>query len=473
MSEMSESELAFLPLSEVAAMIAAGKVTSRTVTELMLSRIEKYDPRLNAYITVMKDSALAEADAMDLLRGQGTILGPLHGVPIAIKDNMETGGVVTTAASRLYRDHIPSRDATVVERLRRSGAVILGKLNMYELAFGGVHPDYGESRNPWNEERACGASSSGPAAAVAAGIAYGALGSDTGGSIRLPAAACGIVGLKATYGVISRAGVLPAGYSLDHVGPMTRTVRDTALMLQAMAGPDPRDPASSQRPAPDYLAGIDLGIEGLRIGVPKKQPNEFIDAEMLAACENAYALLEKAGARLIEVEVPDHLMSRTLMWVIAGAELAESQRDLLRSRPEDYSQRVRSHITLGAFIPATEYVHAQRVRQKIAEAYAAVMQKVDLIAMPVVPFPAWEIGAEEVSFGGQREDLMPGLTRYCPPFNMTGQPAIALPAGFDAQGLPLSFQIGGRLHEDALVLRAAQAYEKLAPVFTAPPKYSA
>ncbi len=366
----------------------------------------------------------------------------------------------TTAASRLYADWVPDQDATVVQRLRAAGAVILGKLNLYELAFGGVHPDFGESRNPWKLDRACGASSSGPAAAVAAGLAYGALGTDTGGSVRLPAAACGLVGLKATYGVVSRAGVVPAGYSLDHVGPLTRTVRDTAVMLQAMAGPDGRDPAGSQRPAPDYLAGLDGGVAGLRVGVPKTQPNELINSEMRQACADALATLEREGAQLIEIELPDHLLSRSLMWAIAASELAEAHRDWLRTRPQDYSDGVRATILQGAFLPATEYIHAQRVRQKLALAYAAVMERVDVIAMPVVPFPAWPIGAEEVTIGNVRENLMAGLTRYCPPFNITGQPAIALPAGFDKDGLPLSFQIAGRLHDDKTVLRAAQAYER-------------
>jgi aspartyl-tRNA(Asn)/glutamyl-tRNA(Gln) amidotransferase subunit A len=329
-----------------------------------------------------------------------------------------------------------------------------------ELAFGGVHPDFGETHNPWNLNRACGASSSGPAAAVAAGLAFGSLGTDTGGSIRLPAAACGLVGLKPTYGIVSRAGVLAAGYSLDHVGPLTRTVTDSALMLQALSGPDPADPGGSQRAAPSYLDGIEDGVAGLRIGVPRKQASELIEPEMEQACNEAIATLERAGASLIEVELPDHLVSRSLMWALAATELAEAHRSRLRETPNDYSARVRDLIIQGAFLPATEYVHAQRVRQKLAMDYAEVMRQVDLLAMPVVPFPAWPIGAEEVTIGSSTESLMAALTRYCPPFNMTGQPAIAMPTGFDANGLPLSFQIAGRLHEDALVLRAARCHER-------------
>jgi aspartyl-tRNA(Asn)/glutamyl-tRNA(Gln) amidotransferase subunit A len=463
MTGADEASLAFLPLSEAAAMIAARTISSQELTALSLARLARLDTVLNSYITVSTQAAQAQAQAQDLLLANGIRLGPLHGVPVAIKDNIATAGIRTTAASRLYADWTPERDATVVARLRQAGAVILGKLNMYELAFGGVHPDYGESRNPWDTGRACGASSSGPGAAVAAGLAYGALGTDTGGSIRLPAAACGVVGLKPTYGVVSRAGVLPAGYSLDHVGPLTRTVRDAALMMQVLVGPDGADPAGSQRPPPDYLTGLEDGINGLRIGVPRRQPSERIDPEMRQACEEALVVLAREGARLIEVDLPDHLLSRSVMWSIAATELAESQRENLRLRPDDFSERVRGLILQGAFLPATEYVHAQRVRQKLALEYAAVMRSVDLLAMPVVPFAAWPIGAEEVLINRDHEGLMAGLTRYCPPCNITGQPAIALPCGFNREGLPLSFQLVGRLHEDGLVLRAARAYERATP----------
>jgi aspartyl-tRNA(Asn)/glutamyl-tRNA(Gln) amidotransferase subunit A len=460
MKPPSEQDLPFTPLAEAAALIAAREISSVELTSLMLRRIAQIDPQLNAYITVTAEAALAQARAMDELLAAGAPLGPLHGVPLAVKDNIATAGVRTTGASPIFADWTPASDATVVKRLRQAGAVMLGKLNLYELAFGGVHPDFGETRNPWNLGRACGASSSGPAAAVAAGLAYGSLGTDTGGSIRLPAAACGLVGHKPTYGVVSRAGVLPAGYSLDHVGPLTRTVRDTAVMMQALAGPDAADPAGSQRPAPDFLSGLEDGVVGLRVGVPRRQPSELIDDQMNDACEAALKTLERSGARLIEIDLPDHLLSRSLMWAIAAVELAEAHRDTLRRRPQDYSDRVRAAILQGAFLPATEYVHAQRARQKLALAYAAAMEQVDLIAMAVVPFAAWPIGAEEAAIGDARENLMAGLTRYCPPFNISGQPAVALPTGFDRDGLPLSFQIAGRMHEDRLVLRAARAYER-------------
>jgi len=460
MSTTADDDLAFAPLAEVSRRIKARELTSAALTRLMLDRIARLNPTLNCFITVCADAAMAQAEALDRLLQSGLDLGPLHGVPVAVKDNMATAGVRTTAASRILADWVPDEDATVVQRLKQAGAVILGKTNLYEFAYGGVHEDYGETRNPWNLGRTCSASSSGPACAVAAGLAYASLGTDTGGSVRLPAAACGIVGHKPTYGLVSRAGVVPAGYSLDHVGPFARTVRDTALVLNAIAGPDPRDPAGSRRAAPDVASDLGRGIGGLVIGVPKRQPSELIDPQMHDAFVAALAVLEREGAALVELTLPDHLLSRTAMWAISASELAESHREYLRTRAQDYSPTVRGLVRQGAFLPAVEYVHAHRVRQKIIADYKAVMRHVDVLAMPVVPLPAWPIGAEEVTVANVTENLMGSLTRYCPPFNITGQPAIAVPSGFDHEGLPLGFQIAGRWHEEAMVFRVARAYEQ-------------
>ena len=460
MSDTSDNDLAFASLDEIRRRIRAGQVTSAALTRLMLDRIARFNPRLNCFITVCEDAAMQQAAAHDGMMAAGVDLGPLHGIPVAVKDNMATAGVRTTAASRILADWIPDEDATVVRRLKQAGAVILGKTNLYEFAYGGVHDDYGEVRNPWHPDRTCSASSSGPACAVAAGLAYASLGTDTGGSVRLPAAACGLVGHKPTYGLVSRAGVVPAGYSLDHVGPFARSVRDAALVLNAIAGPDPRDPAGTRRPASDAGADLDRGITGLAIGVPQVQASELIDPQMRDAFRAALAVLEQAGARLVALDLPDHLLSRTAMWAISASELAESHHVYLRTRAQDYSPTVRGLIRQGAFLPAVEYVHAQRVRQKIIVQYEEVMRRVDVIAMPVVPFPAWPVGAEEVTVDGVTENLMGSLTRYCPPFNITGQPAIAVPAGFDRDGLPLGFQIAGRWHEDATVFCVAQAYEQ-------------
>ena len=459
MSTMTDDDLAFAPITALAPRIAARELTSTALTRLLLDRIARLNPTLNGFITVTAAAALAQAAHCDRLLDSGLYSGPLHGIPVAIKDNMATRGVRTTAASRILADLVPDTDATVVQRLRQAGAVILGKTNLYEFAFGGVHDDYGETRNPWDLGRTCSASSSGPACVVAAGLACASLGSDTGGSVRLPAAACGVVGLKPTYGLVSRAGVVPAGYSLDHVGPLARSVADAALVLNAIAGPDARDPAGTRHPAPDATAALERGVRGLRIGVPAMQASERIEPQMRAACDAAIAVLEGAGAQLVAVTLPEHLLSRTIMWAIASCELAESHRDWLRTRAADYSPVVRALVRQGAFLPAVEYVHAQRVRQKLVADYREVMRHVDVLALPVVPFPAWPVGAETVTIAGETEDLMGSLTRYCPPFNITGQPAISVPCGFDRDGLPLAVQIAGRWHDDATVLRVAHAYE--------------
>jgi len=462
MSTLSNDDLAFAPLADVSLRLQRRELTSVALTRLMLDRIERFNPLLNCYITVMTDVAMEQAARLDRMTEADVHLGPLHGIPIAVKDNMATRGVRTTAASRILANWVPDEDATVVHRLKQAGAVILGKTNLYEFAFGGVHADYGETRNPWNTERTCGASSSGPACAVAAGLAYASLGTDTGGSVRLPAAACGIVGLKATYGVVSRSGVVPAGYSLDHVGPFARTVRDTALVQNGIAGPDERDPAGSARPVADATLALDRGLRGIVAGVPRVQASELIDPQMRAACDAAIELLAREGAQIVNIDLPDHLLSRTVMWAIAASELAESHREYLRTRPQDYSPTVLGLIRQGAFLPAVEYVHAHRVRQKIIADYRAVMRGVDVILMPVVPFPAWPVGAEEVTVANVKENLMGSLTRYCPPFNITGQPAISVPAGFDTDGLPLALQIAGRWHDEATVFRVAHAYEQAA-----------
>ena len=456
-----DEDLAFATITEVGRRLRAKEITSVALTRMMLDRIDRLNPVLNCYITICRDEALQNAEKLDRRLLAGEDLGPLHGVPVAVKDNLATAGIRTTIGSRIFSGWIPDRDSTVVRKIKEAGGVILGKLTMYEFAFGGWHDDYGpETRNPWDLSRACGASSNGPGSAVAGGLAYASLGTDTGGSVRLPAAACGLVGLKPTYGVVSRAGLAPGGYSLDHIGPLARTVEDATVMLQAIAGPDKADPAGSRCKPPDYLAELAGGIAGKIVGVPEQQPDDLIDPEMKSSLEEAVAVLGRAGAQIKPISVPDHLLSRTIMWTVAASELAEAHRDFLKSRPHDYSSTVHDLIKQGAFIPATEYVRAQRVRRRIALDYEKVMRDVDLIAMPTVPFPAWTIGQHDIVIDGRTENLMGGLTRYCPPFNITGQPAVSLLSGFDRNGLPLAFQIAGRLHEDALVMRAAAAYER-------------
>ncbi len=469
-AEAGEGDIAFASLTSVARKIRAGEITSVKLTQLMLDRTDRLNPKLNCYITVCRDQALEQAEGLDRMLAAGVYLGPLHGIPVAIKDNIETAGIRTTGGSRILRNWVPKTDATVVARIKQAGGVILGKVALYEFAYGGWHDDYGpETRNPWDLSRSCSASSNGPACAVAAGLAYGSLGTDTGGSVRLPAAACGLVGLKPTYGLVSRAGVMAGGYSLDHVGPFGRTVADVAACLQAVAGPDDRDPAGTRRPVQNFTVDLERGIKGMRIGVPKTQTSELIDVEMRNAFEATREILRKEGGQIVEIDAPDHLLSRTCMWAISASELAESHREWLKMRAADYSPTVYGLIKQGAFLPATEYVRAQRVRQKIILTYDKVMKDVELIAMPVVPFPPWTIGSAEIAIGDVRENLMACLTRYCPPFNITGMPAVAVPNGFSSDGRPLGFQIAGRLFDDATVLRAARAYERVTDWHTRQP----
>lgn len=452
--------LAFATIAEIGARLRSGELTVPALTQLMLDRIDALNPKLNCYVTVLHERALAEAERLQALLDAGTDLGPLHGIPIALKDNMATAGIRTTVGSRLKGEWFPEADSTVAARLAAAGTVLLGKLNMYEFAFGGVHPDRGETHNPWNLERACGASSSGSGSAVAAGLAFAALGSDTGGSIRLPAAACGVIGLKPTYGVVSRAGVVPASYSLDHVGPLTRTAEDALLIMAALAGPDPADPATSMKP----LAPADKfkGLAGLKVGLVKRQASELIDQASQAAFDQAIQVLVEAGAVTVEIELPDHLLSRTIMWVLGAAEMAEQHRRTIRTQPGEYSDFVRDIIRQGEFIPATEYVHALRVRSAITRQTKAAMQAVDVVAMPVVPMPAWVIGTDTVTIADQQDSLLGALTRYCPPANVTSQPAVALPIGFDGQGLPLAMQFVGHWHDDLALLDLAARYARAA-----------
>ncbi|HEV7677437.1 MAG TPA: amidase [Candidatus Dormibacteraeota bacterium] len=449
----------WLSLTDLSRDIHSGEVSPVEVVTDVLRRIAALNPVLNCYITVLEEAALQQAAALEKLLLSGIDLGPLHGVPIAVKDNIDTVGVRTTVGSRVFADRVPDADATVIERLKAAGAVIVGKANMYEFANGSWHPDYGETRNPWDTSRSCYGSSSGSASAVAAGLAHGSVGTDTGGSIRYPAALCGVVGFKPSYGVVSRAGVYPLSPDLDHVGPLGRTVADVALQFAAMHGHEPGAGLSSQT-SRLRVEGIERGIRGLRIGTPRLQPGEMVAAEVQAAIAAALGVLESQGARVVEVDVPDHLVSCAAVWTIFSAEFAEHERALMQERPNDYSKVVRAAILDGEFIPATDYVRAQRVRQAIRAAYRDVMEDVDVLALPVTPVPALKVGAETIDIDGHVQSIWPAFERYCPTFNATGLPALSVPCGFNQQSLPLALQLVGRHLGDWTVLRVGNAYQQ-------------
>jgi aspartyl-tRNA(Asn)/glutamyl-tRNA(Gln) amidotransferase subunit A len=435
-------------------------VTPVDLVEASLARIGALDGHLHCYVTLSTDAALEQARAATRELESGRDRGPLHGIPIGLKDAYATRHVRTTAHSRLLADWIPDEDATTVSRLRQAGAVLLGKHGMAELAFGGPAHDgiFPSPRNPWNPDHEPGGSSSGSGAAVAAGLCFGALGTDAGGSIRKPAAHCGIVGLKPTFGRISRHGIVPLSWSLDHPGPMARTVDDAAILLQAIAGPDPLDPASSDEPVPDYRADLERGVAGVRLGVAPGWLHEFgtIDPEILAAFEAALAVLEAAGAAVVEIEAEPLIASRAATTVIITAEAYAAYERDLRWRPELFGRSVRKSFWPGAFVSAADYLAAQRARTVLRQRVAAMLGRVDAIISPTCPRPAARL--DTIDFDARFQE-----PSFVNPFNLLGLPAISVPCGFTGAGLPIGLQVAAGPFEESLVLRIARAFERATP----------
>jgi aspartyl-tRNA(Asn)/glutamyl-tRNA(Gln) amidotransferase subunit A len=459
---MTDRDLDGFTLAALARALRQRVLSPVEVTQACLARIERLDPILNAFITRTPERALVEARRAEQEIAAGRWRGPLHGVPIALKDIFATAGIRTTCGSPVLRDWVPARDATVVQRLTAAGAVLLGKLNMSEFAYGEVHPDVGAPRNPWDLERFTGGSSSGSAAAVAAGLCFGSLGTDTGGSIRGPAAHCGIVGLKPTYGLVSRAGVVPLSWSLDHVGPMARTAEDAALLLDAIAAWDPADPTSSSPPPPARrrtLRGLARTLRGLRVGVL----TQFLDGgtapEIVARVRDAVTVLESLVGTVEEVALPHSDQIVPAWWTICLAEAAAYHQPTLARQPQDYSDRVRARLLAGLAIPAAQYLQAQRVRRAVVAACAALFRRVDLLVLPAAPAEAPPIAA--VTSGGPWEAMRERI-RLTAPFNLTGLPAVSVPCGFTASGLPVGLQIVGPRFADRTVLAAAWGYERAA-----------
>lgn len=452
---MTNDDIASKSLSELAQQIARGQLSPVELTERTLSRIEAHDRVINSYITVMADSSRAAAKLAHEGVRAGRHLGPLHGVPIAIKDQFATKGVRTSFACAAYADWIPEYDATVVERLVNAGAIIIGKLNLHELAAGSssLVSHFGPVRNPWNPEYIAGGSSGGSAACVAARLACGALGSDTVMSIRHPAACCSIVGLKPTYGRVSKYGALPLAWSLDHIGPMTRTVRDAALMLQVIAGYDPRDPASEDLPVPDYLAGLDIGVRKLRIGVPRQHFFEECTAATLTAIDEAIATLRGLGALTENCDLPLASDVAAAGRTIVLAEATAYHAERVRSHPDLFSPGFLLAADAGSKLTAVQYVQAQRMRETITQAFTETIGRFDALIMPTTPLPACKASEDVPALTWQR-------SRNTFPFNLTGFPAISLPCGFTDDGMPIGLQVVGRPFDEVTVLRVANAYER-------------
>lgn len=459
---MSDTRRHYLSIADTAAMLRAKKISAVEVTQAYLDRIDAHDGRLRAYITVMREQALAQAREAERDIQAGRYIGPLHGIPVAVKDIIYTRGVLTSAGSKVLSDHLPSDDSTIIERLRSAGAVLLGKLNLSEFAIGGTidHP-FGTPRNPWNTDHSAGASSSGSGIAVAAGLCAGALGSDTGGSIRGPSSFCSIVGIRPTYGRVTRNAVVPMAWSLDTVGPMTRTVEDCAIMLQAIAGHDPRDPSSSSEPVPSYTQSIDAGTRGLRVGLPKEMFDfEGLDAEVHDAVAMAVGVLEELGASSEPISLPASERSGSVFISIADVECAAFHSKWLRTRGDDYDWSTRTRLESAALTPATAYIRAERARALIRREMLEALETHDVLVMPTGPVPPPSIEASTGSPGGYyqgRLDL--GRRRYTSPAALAGLPALSVPCGFSKAGLPIGVQIVGRPFAEATLFTVGRAYE--------------
>ncbi len=450
-------------IEEVAGAIRRRELSPVEATEECLARIARHDERLRAFITVDAEGARAAARRLEQDAAAGRWHGPLHGVPMAFKDLCHVPGLPTSCGTAT-KEYFATPDAcTAVARLVAAGAVTLGKLNMTELAMGpfGDNAHHGHVQNPWRAGHVAGGSSSGSGAAVSAGLAWGALGSDTGGSIRLPAACCGIAGLKPTYGRVSRAGAMALSWSNDHIGPMARTVRDAALMLGIVAGRDPLDATSSPRAVPDYLAGIEAGIAGLRVAVPENYYFQGLHAETESGVRQAVRTLADLGARVDEIRVPDPRTMFDVCNVISRAEGSAVHARLYRERPEEIHPVVRARLALGLEVPAHDYLQALRLRASLTRAFLReVFADADVLAVPVIPEPAPSLDhatSGEPAEISARQGRFARLTR---PFNGLGLPALSVPCGFSRDGLPLAFSIVGRPFDEATVLRAGRAYER-------------
>ena len=458
------SDLALLDLSEAAAAIADGRLSSVEATRACLDRIEAWQPAVNAFIAVDHEGALAQAAARDGELARGHRRGPLHGVPLAHKDLLLRAGRVTTAGSKILRDEVAETTSTLLDRLDAAGAVELGTLHLAEFAAGptGHNVHYGPCRNPYDRDYVTGGSSSGSGASVAARLAFGAIGSDTGGSIRLPAAACGITGLKATYGRVTRHGAVARSWSLDHIGPMARTARDCALLLQVIAGHDPRDASTSPRPVPDYMAALaQTSLAGCRVGVPESAIRDA-HPDVSAAMDATIRTLEGLGAGVRPVRLPEMRVLLLAAETIIKSEAAALHRRWIAARPQDYASQVRLRIEAGFAIPATQYIDALRLRERFARTFLdESMAGIDVLLLPVMPLPTPTIADTDVE-GASGEEVMANVGRMTiltRPFNLLGVPAMSLPAGFCARGLPMGLQLVAHPFAEAELLRIAHAFQ--------------
>ena len=449
-------------IAELGPQIQSGKISPVELVSRTFDQIRKRNAELNAYITLTEPQAMEQARQAEREIRAGRYRGPLHGIPYAAKDLFYTKGIATTAGSKIFRDFIPDYDATVIERLRDAGAILVGKTGLHELAYGitSNNPHFGTIHNPWDQSRIPGGSSGGSTAALAAGLCTFSLGSDTGGSVRIPAAFCGVVGLKPTFGRISRHGVFPLGHTLDHVGHFAWTVQDAATILDVLAGPDPRDDSSANEPLPRVDLPADPNLKGLRVGVPRNYYFDRVQPQVESSVRAAIKTLASLGAEVREIEIPEIEDFTVIGRLILLPEATALHRRHLATRRADFGADVLALLDQGQFVLATDYLDAQRRRRQLVQNLNRIFEQVRVIITPATPSTAPKIGQTTLDLGGGLEDVRLGTTRFVRALNIAGVPALSIPCGFDGEGLPIGLQIFGRSFDEAGVLTVGHAFER-------------
>ena len=466
------AEPALLSLTEVAQAISSKRLSSREATQSCLDRIAQWQPHLNAFMAIEGEAALEAADAADAALAKGNVSGVLHGVPLAHKDMYYEAGKVVTCGSKIRRDFVATTTSTALQRLKNAGTIRLGSLQMVEFAFGptGHNTHFGAVHNPFALDHITGGSSSGSGSAVAARLTFAALGSDTGGSIRMPAHFCGVTGLKTTYGRISRAGAMPLSQSLDTVGPLARTAEDCALLLGLMAGADPEDPTAIAGPLPDYMAATRGQIKGLTIGVPSAFYVDDLDADVARILDETVAVLKREGATIVQVELPDQRQLTAAAQLIVAVEAAAFHKRWLIEREQDYGPQVLMRLHNALAIPGVTYLEALRWRGPALSAHMTATAGVDAVIAPVAPIPAPTLAESDVGNSPDAESVIQRLTRFTRPINYLGLPALAIPSGFTRSGLPVGMQLIGRSFDEATLLRIGAAFQRVTDFHARVPK---
>jgi aspartyl-tRNA(Asn)/glutamyl-tRNA(Gln) amidotransferase subunit A len=466
-------EPALMSLVAVAKAIAEKKISSREATQSCLERIAQWQPRLNAFMAIEKDEALAAASEADAALVKGASRGALHGVPLAHKDMYYDAGKVVTCGSKIRRDFVATTTSTALQRLKNAGTVRLGSLQMAEFAYGptGHNAHFGPVHNPWHVDHITGGSSSGSGAAVAARLTSAALGSDTGGSVRMPAHFCGVTGLKTTVGRVSRAGAMPLSQSLDTVGPLAQSAEDCALLLGLMAGADPEDPTAITGPLPDYMAATRAPMRGIAIGVPSAFYVDDLDGEVARVLDETVETLKREGAAIVKVELPDQRQLASASQLVLAVEAAAFHKRWMIERPQDYGPQVLMRLQNGLSVPAISYLEAMRWRGPALSAHAAATAGVDAVIAPVSPLPAPTIAESDVGNSPAADAVLPRITRFTRPVNYLGLPALSIPSGFTKSGLPVGMQLIGRSFDEATLLRIGAAFQRATDFHARVPKF--